>query len=1161
VSTIAPYQATAAFDPYDPSNHEYRGYIGTTDGTNYTAGLPPQMSIKINVPLVFWDSARIYFSEDGADLFKTYNAQSPAGAPFYYRSVNTQAFYFGSIDAGNPSQLNFTPVYNSFSNGQPSMSQWKSPIAAGIFQNGQQYNVTGPGLPAGGELVTINSSTPTFVSLPTPASPVPQVAQQYTFEIRSAASISTTDTFIQTNYPLTPVNGAATNNGVVMWYHALKSQQPNNDAPDQLSELSFRGTFYDPAKNPGTGFQYLLGSDSVGAITDSGDYDLSFVDSINLPIAMELTGVNIGNNPANQQDFGWVGSDQTIAQFQSALANFANGSYLGSYFGGKGWPGYLQVDQTNTNDIKLPAGQNVFLASPALPPGTPKSGSVSDIIYYKTFDTGPPIRSPLWALNSVGTGPSQLTFGSDQSVNPSKGNFLGLRTTEEADKYQLNNLLLPNFNKGLKYLVTWNDNGPHSAYAIAPYYQGQITDPKNKTGPIIGVELDRTAPTNNSNVYAFTQSIQDYAAGGITGLWYSWAKYYLDNMRSTGTTLSDCTVNNGNFITVPSTAGLIPGMAVTAGSSGSNVPPGCVILSIDQDKKTIELSTTVTGTSFKFTSPTFDPTKGFSGIAGYDPKNPQNTPMVTLSFNTAAEKSFALQFAQTVYVVMSAWSVKAPNFDPTQLNSWAVMMNDIIGGNTNNLYLPNANPDVVQTLTILSKSALRSVPDYTNSLYSNPAQWYPDPALPAGGQKYNVYNLNPFVWFIHEKLGITAYAFALDDDIGNVLGGGGSNLDIAIGGIDGLPKSMFPNKDPYTNQSQWGVLTTGGSSTQAKSSTIGGLTNTNLVAQIQQFNYSEKMAGALIDGPGVALGTTAQFTNINQNPSLTTITLSNPLSTSSTSPTFAAYGALTFTGKVYGSGQPTNTIYLDSQAAYNTLQKLGPFPDRPLQVTGEGIDPTQTVKISKLFQDGSNYVVQLSGSLNAGLISQKGSFYAYTFGYPAVPVLRDPGFEWPPHPIPPSQNFMHGKAATGTAPAIDWTYTDSTTNTKWFAGVAYNNSSDYTKGNPVPPQGLQVGFIQGDSSISQTVSLGQATYNLTLMAAQSAKNGHLQTLRVLVNGVLKGTINPRGTTYEQVTIPFATSRPGTYTIMFQGVEMLGDTVLLDSVACTLVSSQATALSQ
>jgi hypothetical protein len=101
------YSGTAQYDPYDASNQEYRGYIGYTDATgkNY-AGLAPKTSITITVPIAFWDSGRIDFTTDGADLFNTYSRNgpykngvnaNPTGAPFNYLDQNTQAIFFGNI--------------------------------------------------------------------------------------------------------------------------------------------------------------------------------------------------------------------------------------------------------------------------------------------------------------------------------------------------------------------------------------------------------------------------------------------------------------------------------------------------------------------------------------------------------------------------------------------------------------------------------------------------------------------------------------------------------------------------------------------------------------------------------------------------------------------------------------------------------------------------------------------------------------------------------------------------------------------------------------------------------------------------------------------------------------------------------------------------------
>jgi hypothetical protein len=1121
---VHPYEGTGGFDPYDPSNQEYRGYIGYSSGGKNYAGLPPNSSIQITVPLAFWDSGRINFSTDGTDQFQTYGGDqsgAPTGAPFYYLNTNTQAIFYGYIDSGNLNRLNFTRIYNSFDpqNGyQPTTKNWMSPVATGLLKNGQTFIVTGPGLPGGGEKITIDSSHADYINLPTAATGSQQT-NQYVFTCLPGQTITPTTRFIQNGFTLTSGSSIATN-GLVMWYHALSAKQPNNDAPFQLTEVTFRGTFY--ALNTQAGFKDLLGGagsdDYKGAINDSADYDISFVDTINMPVAMEARNVLIPNTNI-QAPFGWVGSGQSLQDFQTALAAFtstnttgSNANSLGTYFGSKGYPSYLIIDPGN---VKLPAGQNLFFVSPAVP------GGVADIKYYKTFTDGSVINEPLYALTSGGNGPSQLSIGGD-AAHPSQGVNLGLNTNTLANQFALSQLIAANVANHFTYNVTYNGN------QFAGKVVGMYLDNKKN---IIGVQLDRNVPVNpDKYVYTFALSQTDYAAGGVAGLWYSWAKYYVDHVPSTPPPpgARGNILKGSNILTLNDAApGLVPGMTVT----GNGIPSGCVILSISSDQKTIKLSevATANSTSFNFAKP------AFNSIVGFDPAN---SPLVPLSFQnaTAAQQAYALSFAQTVYVVMSAWSVSV---QPNTPNGWDPLMVNIIGGNLGTNYLPYANTDVVQTLTNMSKSALRGVPDYTSPLYSNPSLWYPDPALVPGGLsgvKYNVYNLDPFVWFIHDKLGLTAYAFALDDDVGNVEGGGANQIDISVGGLNGLM-----NKDPYSPLSQWGVVTTPVQTTQANFSVIAGMSNPTIVRQIAQFDYPHNTAGTLANGPGVQMGTTAQILKIENSLPASTIILSNPLTSSSSNSTYAFFGPLVFTGTVLGKGQPGDTIILNSNVtdAYNTLLKLGPLQN--IQVTGEGIDPTKIVTIKQLSNVSGIVTLQLSSALDPNLISQPGGFYAYTFGSQVVPLIRDPGFEWTT-----VQNltgkYNHGAQVSHDTP--DWTFTDTT----GWAGIAFNNS-DY--GNPPAPQGVQVGFIQRDSSISQAVTLAKGTYMLSLYAAQRA--GSSQSLNVLVDGTSVGIIKPKSTTYEQLNVTFIVGA-GTHTITFKGTQTTDNTVFIDGVVLKLLPS-------
>jgi hypothetical protein len=62
------------YDPYDPPNKEYRGYIGYDEGGKYYFGLKTGESILVSIPLAFWNGGRIGIGTDGQYL-------TPSGLP------------------------------------------------------------------------------------------------------------------------------------------------------------------------------------------------------------------------------------------------------------------------------------------------------------------------------------------------------------------------------------------------------------------------------------------------------------------------------------------------------------------------------------------------------------------------------------------------------------------------------------------------------------------------------------------------------------------------------------------------------------------------------------------------------------------------------------------------------------------------------------------------------------------------------------------------------------------------------------------------------------------------------------------------------------------------------------------------------------------------
>jgi hypothetical protein len=1179
---VAPYGGTAGFDPYDPVNQEYRGYIGYHEGDTNYAGLKPHSAITVTVPLVFWDSGRLIISTDGADQFATYGGPesgTPPGEPFNFFNTDAFARYSGSIETvGGQKVLKFTPVYNSFDSTpehKPTTANWKSPVASGELPalspgttDKQMYNVTGPGLPAGGERVTLDSDQPAYVILPQGGTASGR--DEYVFKAVTSDSahkdmpIFTTARYVQTGVPLTvPKNGVSTptTDGAVMWYHDLNSSAPNNIAPFQLTEFTFRGPFYNRDVNIGTGFDWLLdGNDKhdprgvyASSIGNIADYDISFVDTISMPVAMEATGVNIPGTTA-QAPFGWVGSSQSINDFQQALQDFAstnepgkNTNFLGDYFGGRGYPSYNVIQQGN---LKLPSAQNIFFSSPLVK-------GVTSIQYYKTFPDGTFLKAPMYALSTGDTGPSQIGMAGSSEFVKTGGKNIGLATNKnQAYQYALSTIIGKDIAPGPDQ-QQWKvyDDTKKLDLGLVDSIIFQTVDGQRIP---VGVVLKNNLPSGVAPLdsFTFTPVITDYASTDIASLWYSWAQYYANNVKSTPASDLAGTISNGNTLTLtnpPSGLVLVPGMGVT----GTNVPAGCVILSVSPDNKTIELSGVVPpapNAKFSFAKP------DFTSIPGYN-----RLPVFKLDFakDTPQDRAAALPFAQTVFTVMSAWSVSVSKDRGNPL-VWNPLMVNIIGGNLSHEYIPAGNEAIVKALTILSKSALRGVPNYTSPLYSDSSQWYPDPALAKGGKTFNVFNLDPFVWFIHEKLGLTAYAFALDDDIGNVEAGGSTNFDVNVGGLAGLPdasdpsRTTLPNKDPFSNTARFGVVTTTGTAQQSKSSVLGSLGNPNILGQVVVYNDSLHSLGTLVNGPGVPSGTTVQFTNAPPNqPEKNQIVITSPVSSADPNAPYAFFGQLVFTATVLGNGQSPDTLILTDKDAAGTLEKLGPLAN--IRVTGEGIDPSKPpVTITGMTTDSNGAtVITLSSPLVARLVSTPGSYYAYTFGSPTLDTVRDGGFEF--HYVGNvTDRFLHGNQISPNdswQTRDDWTYFDSESNPKnWFAGLAVAPDSKFAGKQQVAPQGLQVGFIQGDSYIAQPLILAQGTYSVSLLAAQSALNtpGQSQTVFVIVDGKLVGKINPTGTTFTAFNDLRFTVGPGTHRIRLQGVEKNDSTLLVDSVVCKAV---------
>ena len=135
------------------------------------------------------------------------------------------------------------------------------------------------------------------------------------------------------------------------------------------------------------------------------------------------------------------------------------------------------------------------------------------------------------------------------------------------------------------------------------------------------------------------------------------------------------------------------------------------------------------------------------------------------------------------------------------------------------------------------------------------------------------------------------------------------------------------------------------------------------------------------------------------------------------------------------------------------------------------------------------------------------------------------------------------------------------------AGICANGSA-FNSGNPVAPQGVQVAFLQGSGTLSQTfggLTSGNA-YQLSFYAAQrnNVYGQQLgQTWQVKIDGAVVGSFAPAESaqSYALYTASFTASSASSHTIEFVGTDANGgdNTIFIDEVSLAPSSAKAAAL--
>ncbi len=572
---------------------------------------------------------------------------------------------------------------------------------------------------------------------------------------------------------------------IVFYFNPVTPEGVSLAAPAQLLELTFRDPYLK---------QFITDNLQTYPLIN---YDVSYVDKLTTPVALEASAVPVVDgvqaDPTQPvpiyydppENFGWNAANQSATDWYPLLKDFTENkgkAKIGDYFGGKGWPMFYNSNPNSTN-IVIPSAASIFAYSPLTDARSPY-----DQNYYLLTST------------TSGAGPIETILG----AFPDDSKKLYINPLEARSKIEL-------LKKGMD--VT----GPTGI--ILP---GTKVDEVHVTGvdakkPYVLLNQATGKGKDTGEVLTFKTPLDDYALSDITELWYSWAKHYVT------TAFKDYPAKDpAKAAYIPPTAEVPVYNAFTLSSapdkplrvgmtvSGPNwIRPGTTILSIT-DSKGVPIAAANAKGDIIYLSllPTTVPAGDQSYTFGRPPQIPYTNEVKTYDLTFPADDKNATLFAGSVYAALSA-EAGVPNPPATPLSKSADIVSRVIQfyANLPTDALPGGKNLTGQVRDVV-KSLLRGVWNFIAIPDQN--EWYPNPAQPkTGGKDFNVYNLDPYVWFVHDVENTAGYAFSVDDDVSNpsaagpVLAAGStpgdtvynhlpSNLQIGVGGIAGL-----------TNQNEW----------------------------------------------------------------------------------------------------------------------------------------------------------------------------------------------------------------------------------------------------------------------------------------------------------------------------------------------------------------------
>jgi hypothetical protein len=180
-------------------------------------------------------------------------------------------------------------------------------------------------------------------------------------------------------------------------------------------------------------------------------------------------------------------------------------------------------------------------------------------------------------------------------------------------------------------------------------------------------------------------------------------------------------------------------------------------------------------------------------------------------------------------------------------------------------------------------------------------------------------------------------------------------------------------------------------------------------------------------------------------------------------------------------------------------------------------------------------VLALVGAVMTACVAVVGlTSHAGAAGGPYDVTVANGGFETP---------ILNASTWSLRPSGASWTFSDT-------AGVSRANSG-YTNSAPAFPEGLQVGYIQRAGKIVQRVWVEPGDV-LAFSATQRVnQNSLLQTLAVVVDGVVLGSVTPPSNSWNAYTVNLGITSPSRVNVELRGLATNSDvTAFVDAVSIT-----------